>query len=372
MMALEGIRVLDLSTMATGPFCSALLSELGADVIKVEAVKGGDPLRYMEPLSKVDWGEGRINAAFVAINKNKRSVRLKFRKGEGKETFLKMVECADVIIENFKPGSMDSWGLGYEELSKINKEIIYCHVSGYGLSGPYSKRMQHEGNINALAGAAFLDEAGVKPRLIPGSSMTASFTASTAIVAALYQRTMGGGGQLIDVSTLDSLVSISAMMIGEGGACSKEGFSLAKDNPRNRLYECKDGKFLFFGPAETRFFNLFLKEVSAEFLTSVECKVEQIKILSSIFKTQSRDEWCERFLEHDVCISPLNSLDEAFGDPQINSRNMIVPTIDEKGRCVMTSGSPFKMSKSDLRPTTRAPHLGEHTNEVLSELGIDK
>ncbi|WP_102795290.1 CaiB/BaiF CoA transferase family protein [Bowmanella denitrificans] len=371
---LKDILVIELAFMGSGPFCGALLASLGANVIKIEPIKGGDMFRFMPPFGQTEEQGEKVNAAFQAINNNKRSLAMNFRKGLGKSALLDMLKQADVLIEGFKPGRMDSWGLGYADLHKINPRLIYCHISGYGLTGPRASQMQHEGNIGALSGLldSFSTENN-RPSLAPGLSLVGGYTALSGILAALYHRQQSQQGQLVDVAVLDALMAMQAPSAGEllDTTLPRQGQAFLQGNwPRNRIYACACGNFLYFGAGEQRYFQAFLHKTGHGFIAELVNYQDQCKALETLFLSRSRSAWLQEFDQQEYCLSAVNSLQQALEDPQVMARGALKKDTSADHKQHVHLGQVIKMSAHLPPPFSSAPGLGQHSRDVLIEFGL--
>ncbi|GGO72934.1 CaiB/BaiF CoA transferase family protein [Bowmanella pacifica] len=373
---LKDVVVLELAFMATGPMCGSLLADLGAQVVKIEPPKGGDMFRFMPPFGQTEVEGEKVNGSFLSINRNKRSVALNYRKGLGKEALLTLIKQADVLIEGFKPGSLEKWGLDYESLRLINPRLIYCHISGYGMTGPDASKMQHEGNLSALSGLldSFSPASGV-PHLAPGLSMVGAYTALSGILAALLHRTQTGQGQLVDISVLDALMGLQAPAAGEQLNCDdpRHGEAFIKGEwPRNALYACACGQYLYFGAGEHRYYQGFLQQLGREDILAIPEPQQQTEALRTLFLSRSRADWLTDFGNTDYCISPVNSLTQALEDPQVQARQPLFCITSPTGKQHISLGNIIKLSAHPAPAAQAAPLLGQHSTQVLREFGLSE
>jgi crotonobetainyl-CoA:carnitine CoA-transferase CaiB-like acyl-CoA transferase len=371
--ALEGIRVLDLSRMLPGPYCSMMLADLGAEVIKVEEPTLGDPTRRSPPLI-----DGK-SEPFSQVNRNKKSIAIDLKQREGRDIFLKLASRADCVLEQFRPGVVDRLGINYAAVAEVNPGIIYCSLTGFGQNGPHRERSGHDLNYLALSGVLGLttDERG-KP-VIPGvqvADLAGGMIAAFAILAALLARNKTGRGRYIDVSMFDVMLSMlpipaahhfAGQTIGVGGK-----YVLSGAYPFYNVYETSDGKFMTLGALEPKFWVNFCRKVDREDLIarqfdSGERRSDLFTQVEEIFKTRTRDEWIELLRDADCCCEPVLSMSEAFEHEQTQAREMVKMT-DDAARQL---GSSFKMSETLRRLVTPAPTLGEHTDVLLREVGFD-
>jgi crotonobetainyl-CoA:carnitine CoA-transferase CaiB-like acyl-CoA transferase len=376
--ALEGIRVLDLSRMLPGPYASMMLGDLGAEVIKVEEPKVGDPTRWSPPLI------GNQSAVFLQVNRNKKSIALDLKQPEGRDLFLKLASRADCVLEQFRPGVVDRLGIGYSAASEINPRIVYCSLTGFGQDGPHRARSGHDLNYLALSGVLGLttDDRG-KP-CIPGvqvADLAGGMVAAFAILAALMARERTGRGQYIDVSMFDVMLSMlpvpaahefAGRAIGVGGK-----YGLTGAYPFYNVYETSDGKFMTLGALEPKFWANFCRRVTREDLIARqfdegERRENLFEEVRAIFKSRSQSEWVELVREADCCCEPVLSMAEAFEHAQTLARRMVRADKDPTGGQIKQLGFSHKLSDTPQRVTHAPPALGEHTRELLSDLGISE
>jgi crotonobetainyl-CoA:carnitine CoA-transferase CaiB-like acyl-CoA transferase len=389
MLALEGIRILDLTHLAPGALCTMILGDLGADVVRIEALPGvggrGAGLGT-SPMGE----EGRKRAAFDALNRNKRGVGLNLRSEQGRGIFHKLAKTADVIIEGFRPGVVKRLGVDYESIRAINPRIIYCSLSGYGQDGPYSKFSGHDVNYISIAGALNLIGTPDRPPVVPLNLLAdfagASLHGVIGIMAALIARDKTGEGQYVDISYTDGAMSIITWFISQyfsSGVLFNKGETwLHGVYPYYGVYEAKDGKYVSIGCVEPWFWENLCRALGKDeyipycispehFLHKPEGdKWEEISSnLRQVFLTKTRDEWFDFLAEKDVPVGKVYTLDEVFSDPQVLHRHMVVevehPTVGK----VKQPGIAIKLSETPGKVRRLAPIFGEHTEEILRELG---
>jgi crotonobetainyl-CoA:carnitine CoA-transferase CaiB-like acyl-CoA transferase len=382
--ALEGIRVLDLSRMLPGPYASMMLGDLGAEVIKVEETRIGDPTRHSPPLI------GERSAAFLQVNRNKKSIALNLKQPQARDIFLKLAATADVVLEQFRPGVVDRLGVGYDAVKEINPRIVYCSLTGFGQTGPHRDRSGHDLNYLALSGVLGLttDERG-KP-VIPGvqvADLAGGMIAAFAILAALIARERTGRGQFVDVSMFDVMVSMLPIPAAHhfAGKTIEVGgkYALSGAYPFYNIYETSDGKFMTLGALEPKFWANFCKRVGRDDLAARQFdagdrRAELFEEVRAIFKSKTQSEWIDLMRDADCCSEPALSMTEAFEHAQTRAREMInkISTANEesakKEEGATQLGFAYKMS--DTPPETRcaAPALGEHTDELLAALGLSE
>ena len=374
--ALKGIRVLDLSRMLPGPYCSMMLGDLGAEVIKVEEPKIGDPTRHTRPLV-----DGQ-SAAFAQVNRNKKSIAIDLKQPAGRELFLKLAATADCILEQFRPGVVDRLGVGYNKVAEINPRIVYCSLTGFGQDGPHRDRSGHDLNYLALSGVLGLttDEKG-KP-VIPGvqiADLAGGMIAGFAILAALLARERTGRGQYVDVSMFDVVVSMlpipaahhfAGRTIAVGGK-----YVLSGAYPFYNVYETSDGKYMTLGALEPKFWANFCRAVGREELIARqfdegERRDDLFKEVASIFNSRSQADWTELMRDADCCCEPVLSLTEAFAHEQTRARELIREVGRDTSSVTDQLGFSYKLSETPPRETRPAPALGENTIALLDELRI--
>jgi len=372
--ALEGIRILDLSRMLPGPYCSMMLADLGAEVIKVEEPTIGDPTRRSPPII-----DGQ-SAPFAQVNRNKKSIAIDLKKPEGRDVFLKLASAADCVLEQFRPGVVDRLGINYTAVSEVNPRIVYCALTGFGQDGPHRERSGHDLNYLALSGVLGLttDDRG-KP-VVPGvqvADLAGGMIAGFAILAALLAREKTGRGQYVDVSMFDvmlSMLPIPAAHHFAGKTIPVAGkYVLSGAYPFYNVYQTSDGKFMTLGALEPKFWANFCKKIGRDDLIARQFDAgEQRENLfdevRTVFKSKTQSEWIELMRDADCCCEPVLSMTEAFDHAQTRAREMIRhgPSITEQ------LGFSYKLSDTPPRETVGAPALGEHTAELLAALGMSK
>lgn len=376
--ALEGVTVLDLTRLLPGAFCSQLMADMGAEVIKVEDPRGGDYNRSWEPKAKTESG------SFLLLNRNKKSVTLNLKSPEGHAAFVRLAKSADILLEGFRPGVMDRLGLGYEALRAENPGLIYCSLSGYGQTGPLRLAPGHDINYLGTAGALQLfGKAGEGP-MVPGLSIAdvggGSLMASTGILAALYSRSVDGKGQYIDISMTDGTVAWLALHGADrlfGGIEPRGGERpWIGQAPCYNIYRCADGRHVALGALEPHFWERFcdLVGLSADLRTHYPEGKEaehQRTALAELFLTRTRDEWAAAGETADIPLTGVNDIGEAFQHPQLVHREMLL-SVDHpvEGR-VPQLGFPIKMHGTPCEIRMPPPQLGEHNEEVLGRAGYD-
>jgi alpha-methylacyl-CoA racemase len=376
--ALEGVKVLDLTRLLPGGFCTLLLADFGADVLKVEDTGMGDYVRWAPPHYE-GAEESAKSSLFLALNRNKRSIRINLKEERGREVLLRLVKEYDVVIESFRPGVMDRLGVGYERLRQENPRVIYCAITGYGQDGPYRDRSGHDMNYLGLIGLLGLTgEQGGPPIQSAGQIADlggGALMGAFGVLAALHERERSGQGQLVDVSMADGALAWLAMVAGRyfaDGRVPKRGeLDLAGRFVCYRPYACRDG-WVTLGALEPKFFQAWCKGVEREDLIEKQFEPpgsEAHGEIERIFLERTREEWRGFASQHDCCLEPVLDLDEALESELVRAREMVVQ-LDQPGTDgVKQLGMPVKMSRTPGGLRAPGPVLGEHTREVLAATG---
>jgi len=362
---LSGIRVLDLSLFLPGPYCTVILADFGAEVIKVEPPRG-EGLRWYPPFLENDE-----SAYFFAFNRNKKSLTLDLRSSRGKEIFLELCQEADVIVEGFRPGVTRQMGIDYESVSQLNEQLIYCSITGYGQDSPMGDEPGHDINFQAVAGT--LDICGIERPVLPGIPIGdvggGTFPALSSILLALIARGKTGKGQYIDISMADSLFFyLPIVMANSWGMDQPAGrgeFNLSGSYGNYAVYETKDHKFVSLGALEQKFWRRFTEKIGqpewGEKYADVVLDKDFSKKIAVIIATKTREEWVKIFEGSKCCFTPVNSMKEA--EKYMESR--MLTHLD--GQKII--GNPLKLSLNPPDVTRNpAPSLGQNTNEILVEL----
>ena len=383
MKALEGIRVLDLTRALAGPFCTLMLGDYGADVIKIEIPGSGDDTRT--------WGPpfiGDESAYFLSINRNKRSLTLNFKDEKAKEIFLKLAKDADVIVENFTPGVMDRFGLGYDVIKEVNPGIVFCSVSGFGQTGPYRSRPAYDQIMQGISGLmSITGEPDGEPQKvgIAVADIGAGMWAAFAVMAAIHNRSHKGEGQgqYIDISMMDAQVAWLTYQAANFFANGTPPKRLGAAHPNLVPYQafmCQDNKYLNLAVGSERIWERFCEGMdmpelrdNPDYKTNIERAQNREKIvpyLQEVFIKQPVNHWVEKLQAVSVPCGPINDLEDVFSDPQLLSRDMLVeishPTLGK----IKQTGLPLKFSRTPGGLDRPPPLLGEHNHEVLKEIGF--
>jgi alpha-methylacyl-CoA racemase len=379
-LPLDGVRVLDLSRLLPGGFCSLLLADFGADVLKVEDTGMGDYIRWATPYYEGAEDSAK-SALFLALNRGKRSMRVNLKSTEGRDVLLRAVREADVVLESFRPGVLDRLGVGYEAMRAVNPAIVYCAITGYGQDGPNRDRSGHDMNYLGLVGLLGLTgDAGGPPVQAAGQIADlggGALMAAFGILAALRERDRSGEGQLVDVSMADGALSWLAMVaarhLAEDVVPRRGDLELAGALVCYRPYACADG-WVTLGALEPKFWQAWCRGVGREDLIEQQFArpgTDAHREAEAIFAARTREQWRAFASEHDCCLEPVLELDEALDSELVRAREMVVE-LDQPGvqRPVRLLGVPVKLSRTP-GDANRAPGpaLGEHTLEVLAALG---
>jgi crotonobetainyl-CoA:carnitine CoA-transferase CaiB-like acyl-CoA transferase len=378
-LALDGMRVLELTQVMSGPFCGLLLGDLGADVIKVEKPEGDDSRRMSPPEIN---GE---SAAFMAINRNKRGLGLNLKSEDARKILRDLAAKSDVLIENFRPGAMQTLGLGYDELYKLNPALIYCSISGFGQTGPYRERRGFDLVAQAMSGLMSItghpDQPPVKVG-VPIADLNAGIYACYAILAAYIHRLKTGEGQRIDTSLLESGLAYtfweSSIYFATGGSPPPMGSAHRLSAPY-QAFRAADG-YLALGAANQRTWAQLCTAIGREdllgdprFATNPERTQNQrelTEILEAVFSSRSVVEWLAILENAGVPAGPVYNMEQVYSDPQVRAREMIVDVEHPIAGLTKAIGIPVKLSETPGQIRRPAPTLGQHTDEILGELGL--
>ena len=380
MKALEGIRVLDLTRALAGPFCTLMLGDNGADVIKVEIPGTGDDTRK--------WGPpfiGEESAYYLSINRNKRSLTLNLQDTQAQEVFMKLAKDIDVVVENFTPGVMGRFGLDYDAVKAVNPKVVYCSISGFGQDGPYRNRPAYDQIMQGVGGLmSITGEPDGEPQKI-GIAVTdigAGMWSAFAIMAALHHREKSGEGQYIDISMLDAQVAWltyqAAFFFANGEAPKRMGAAHPTLVPY-QAFMCNDGKYINVAVGSERIWGRFCQGMNREDLKDhpdyatnsvrVNHRGAMVSMLQEIFLTRPVAEWVEDLQAANVPCGPINDLADVFADPQVLARNMYLEMPHPTLGSIKQTGLPIKFSLTPGGLDRHPPLLGEHNQEILQSLG---
>jgi alpha-methylacyl-CoA racemase len=391
-LPLEGIRVLDLSRLLPGGFCSLLLADFGADVVKVEDTGMGDYIRWSPPYYEGTHDSAK-SALFLSLNRNKRSIRLDLKSEGGREALLALVRDADVVLESFRPGVLDRLGVGYERMREENQAIVYCAISGYGQTGPKRDASGHDMNYLGLIGLLGLTgERGGEPVQAAGQIADlggGALMAAFGIMAALRERDGGGArsgsagsgeGQMVDASMADGALSwlamVAAAYFADGTVPRRGDLPLAGSLICYRPYECADG-WVTLGALEPKFWQAWCRGVEREDLIAMQFErpgSDAHAQVQEIFKERTREQWEAFARKHDCCLEPVLEIDETLSSELVREREMVVE-LDQPGaeQPVRQLGIPVKLTRTPgEHARLPGPALGEHTEEVLLAAGYSQ
>jgi crotonobetainyl-CoA:carnitine CoA-transferase CaiB-like acyl-CoA transferase len=370
---LQDIRVLDMSRLLPGPFCTRLFADMGADVIKIEEPVKGDYSRDFVPR------RGDFACWFMEVNRNKKSVALDLKNEEDRRLFLELAKTAQVVVESYRPGVMKKLGVDFETVKQVNPKIVYCSITGYGKQGPLVKQADHDIGYQSLAGLISLSgEKDGKPS-IPGvlaADMQASAMAGMSILAALHHAERTGEGQEISLSLFDTCLAlvpgVSATYFGNGFVNMRGNNWLSGANPNYNVYRTKDGRYMSVGCLEEKFWKNLCGVLERPDLIPViqdETKYPWLKDeLTAIIATKTMEEWVELAKGSDSCFAPVLNYDEALATGQAMADEMVLDVEDPELGNYKTMGFVTKFSATPCQLYRRAPRLGEHTEEILSEI----
>ncbi|MCP4337886.1 MAG: CoA transferase [Desulfobulbaceae bacterium] len=365
--ALEGIRVLDLSRMLPGPYCSMILADHGAEVIGIEARK------FQED-----------DLFFNDLNRNKRHITLNLKNPQGLEIFLKLADKADVILEGFRPGVVTRLGVDYQTIKKRNPKIIYCSITGYGQTGPLRDRPGHDVNYLSIAGVLDLIGEKGRPNVIPGVQIAdvagGAMNAAVGILLALYARDRTGKGQYIDISMTDGILGLLSLpnhFFNTSGKYPKAADGLLSHRYAcYNTYETSDGRYVALGAVENRFWQRFCEYLNRPDLTPLqyddEKRDEIISYLRQVFLTKTFTLWESELAALDICYSGVQTMEEVMANPLFRQREMVVDCIDESGDKKSTIGIPVKLNETPGSIRTPPSQFGEDTRAVLKETGYSE
>jgi len=365
---LTGVRVLDLSRLLPGPYCSRVLADFGAEVVKVERPGGSDWLRYTPPL--VD-GEGVL---FRVLNRGKKSLTLNLKSDEGRAIFLRLVETADVLLESFRPGVIERLGLGYERLCQANPCLVYCALSGYGPDGSYRERAGHDLNYIGLAGLLDLTGPRDGPPVVPGAlvaDLSGGLWAAVGILLALLERERTGRGQRVDASLLGAALACMPVAVAwhlGGQPMARGADDLTGGLVCYHVYETRDSKYVTLAALEPEFWAAFCQAVGREDLLGQQFAPavpgqHAYEELCALFRTRTREEWAGALAGVDACCEPVCNVGEALASAPVRALGMLT------GEGLLP---PVRLLTRPACSPDHAPALGQHTAVLLTELGYDE
>lgn len=382
-LPLQGIRIVDMSRFLVGPFCTQMLADMGAEVIKVEPLDGGDPVRAAT--SNTLSGESLF---FLARNRNKQSLALDLKQAAGREIVYRLIRTADVFIENFRPGAADKLGFGYDTLTRYNPDLIYCAVSGYGQEGPHRERPGQDLLIQAISGIISITGWESGPPTTVGTfvaDMVGAFHCAYGIAVALLARDRLGVGQKLEVSLLDSLLALQAVeattYLNTGREPKQAGAGHGLVPPPYRVFAAREGALAVVAPSQDWWQRLCrvsaLQDICSDpRFASRESRATHEAVLNTLleerFRTKTAAEWLELLAEHDVLAAPVYTYKDLFADPQVMHNDMVITQTHPVAGEIRVIGIPVKLTRTPGQVRTPAPLLGEHTEEILVGLGYSE
>ncbi|MGH3666611.1 MAG: CaiB/BaiF CoA transferase family protein [Egibacteraceae bacterium] len=380
-LPLEDVRVLDLTQVMAGPFCSMVLADLGADVVKIEPPGTGDQARTSIGLSM----KGEDTAAFLAVNRNKRSATLNLKSDEGRALFCRLAGTADVVVENFRPGVTRKLGVDYDALRKVNPRLIYASISGFGQTGPYAQRPGYDLIAQGMAGVmSVTGEPGGNPVKcgIPIGDLGAGLFCATAILSAYIGRAKTGRGQYIDTSLFEAALALSVWESAELWATGQVPQPVGSAHRFSAPYQAlrtSDG-YLTIGGNNQRLWTRLCDVIDRPELADDERfatngdrlanRPQLVRELEAALEGRTTAEWVDAFLDAGVPAGPISNYEQVFDDPHTKAREMVVEVEHPVEGTVRALGIPVKLSDTPARIRRPAPLLGQHTREVLNELGV--
>ena len=385
MRPLNNIRILDITRALAGPYCTMMLGDLGADVIKVERPVSGDESRGWGPpfVGKPYGPYPGESAYFIAANRNKRSLTVNIQSAEGQEIIRQLAGISDVLVENYRTGDLDKLGLGYSDLHRLHPKLIYCSISGYGRTGPYAERPGYDAIIQAEGGMMSITGPvdGPPSRVgIPIIDITSGMFAATAILAALHARDLTGEGQQVDISLFDSHIALLANAASNYLVGGEPPRRLGNAHPNIAPYEAfsaRDGWFIL-GAANERQWELLCDmlgrpdlKTDSRFVSNgarVANREALVDELNKIFSQRDVNEWLADLTQAGLPCSSINSLPQVFAHPQAQAREMTLESDHPTAGTVRLTGFPYKLSQTPAEIHRPPPLLGEHTEEVLTGL----
>lgn len=376
---LAGIRVLDLTRLLPGAYCTQMLADFGAEVIKIEQPESGDYWRWSQPTVKTQGTQ------FLALNRGKRSLTINLKSREGREAFLKLCETADIVLEGFRPGVMAKLNLSYQVLQARNPRLIICSMTGFGQEGPWAKVAAHDLNYLGMAGLLELTVGRTEnpsPTGIPlGDIGGGALMALVAMLAALNHRTATGKGHVLDVSVLDGLLSWSGFLTSRWNAPGQEDVTVPFDAPFDKpfytVYETKDGRHMITGSYEEKFWvtlcDILGRPEWKDRQWDTGAQEQEIRdTFAAEFRKRTQAEWIDIFTEHEACVTPVHSLKEALQSEHAKARGSVITVEDPIEGSLSFVGNPVRVDGEAQNAATAAPRLGADTDPLLTELGYSE
>jgi crotonobetainyl-CoA:carnitine CoA-transferase CaiB-like acyl-CoA transferase len=378
--ALDGVKVLDLTRVLAGPHCTMILADLGADVLKVEAPGGSDETRF--------WGppfQNGVSAYYLCANRNKRSITVDLKTEQGREIIRTLAKDADVLIHNFKTGSMEKWQLDYEVMKQINPQLVYCSITGFGETGPYSHLPGYDYIIQGMSGLMSItgsEESGPMKIGVAMVDILTGLYSAISIEAALYEREKSGVGQKIDMSLMDTAVSSLANVASNYLISGNVPRRLGNDHPNIVPYskfKASDGEIIIAVGNDRQFADLCRVMGIGQLAEDERYRTNEARVLNKIELTQiledqlqlrTLDEWIELFSQKNIPCGPIYTMDQVFDHPQVAARDMVVQVDHPEAGRVKLVGSPIKLSRTKTKIVSHPPIAGEHTSEILQQAGF--
>jgi crotonobetainyl-CoA:carnitine CoA-transferase CaiB-like acyl-CoA transferase len=379
---LEGIKVLDLSRALAGPYCTLMLADMGADIIKLEMPGRGDDSRAWGP----PFVEGE-SAYFMSVNRNKKSLTLNLKNEKSKEIIYKLIKDSDVLVENFRPGTMEKLGLGYKQVKELNSKLIYASISGFGQDGPYKILPGFDQVLQGMGGLMSITGEPNGPPIKVGiavADIAGGMFAAYGITLALFNRERTNKGQMIDVSLLDSQIAWLTYRAGSYFATGVIPHPLGSGHPTIVPYQAFKAKdaYINIAAGNDQLWEKFCKATGLEkiiknprFATNakrVENRDDVVKIIGEIIKDKYVEEWIQILRDTGVPCGPIYNMENLFSDPQVLHRNMVKELEHPKVGKIKVTGVPIKLSDTPGEILTAPPVLGQHTNEILTSLGYNE
>jgi len=379
---LEGINVLSFCTALSGPFCTMILGDMGAVIIKIESIGEGDQTRYSS--HKING----VGTYFLSVNRGKKSITLNLKDERAKKIVFNLIKTVDVLTENFRPGVMNRLGFDYEAVRKINPKIVYASISGFGQTGPYAHKPAYDMIAQGMGGVVSITgpEKPGSPHVRVGYSigdMAAGLFAATGILAALIERGKSGEGQWVDVSMLDSQVALCENAIARYLGTGEISRPLGSRHPLStpfQVYETLDKPIIVVANSEKLWCNFCKAAGKEEWITDERYKTKGLRLknyqqfnpkMTALMRTRTYKEWVDLFEAHEVMYAPVNNIEEVVKDPQVNARQMIVEVENPKVGKHKIVGTPLKFSRTPCKIDKGAPELGADTDDILSSrLGL--
>ncbi|MEV6619678.1 CoA transferase [Amycolatopsis sp. NPDC051106] len=377
---LDGIKVVDLSRILAGPYCTQYLGEMGADVVKVEPPGHGDDTRGWGPPFVGESGEA---VYYLAANRNKRGIVLDLKSDRGREALRRLVADADVLVENFRPGTLEKWGLGYAALSELNPRLIHVSITGFGQTGPYRDRAGYDLVAQALGGVMSLTgEPGGAPAKVglPVADLNAGTWAIIAVLMALQARHTTGRGQYLDVSLLDSQLAWHVYAAGAVFYDAPRPRRMGSAHPSivpYQAYHVSDG-WLIIAVGSEKLWHAFCGVLELDIASDARFSSNALRaahrdelnaVLEPVLRTRTAADWLKSFDAAGIPAAPINEIDDVYADPWTAARDQVVRLPHPTVGTYVGTGFPVKASDTPARPTSAPPTLGQHTAEVLAELG---